>query len=38
LALGGAALSPLDDTVERMAHEEAVRLATRRTIMRIGGR
>jgi CobQ-like glutamine amidotransferase family enzyme len=37
-ALGMAKLSPLDDTVERMAHEETVRLATRRSIMRIGGR
>jgi hypothetical protein len=38
LALGGAVLSPLDDIVEEMAHAEAVRLATRRSIMRIGGR
>jgi CobQ-like glutamine amidotransferase family enzyme len=35
---GDAPLRPLDDTVEEMAHAEAVRLATRRSIIRIGGR
>jgi hypothetical protein len=31
-------LPPLDDMVEDMAHQEAVRLATRRSIIRLGGR
>jgi hypothetical protein len=31
-------LDPLDDIVEKMAHEEAMRLATRRPLTRIGGR
>ena len=31
-------LEPLDDTVENAAHAEALRLSTRRSIMRIGGR
>jgi len=30
-------LAPLDDTVEQMAHAEAVRLATKRSIIRFGG-
>lgn len=42
LALGRryshVALDPLDDTVENAAHAEALRLSTRRSIMRIGGR
>jgi CobQ-like glutamine amidotransferase family enzyme len=41
LALGGTpgelALGPLDDTVENQAHAEALRLSTRRGIMRRGG-
>jgi CobQ-like glutamine amidotransferase family enzyme len=31
-------LDPLDDTVEDAAHAEAMRLSTRRSIMRMGGR
>jgi CobQ-like glutamine amidotransferase family enzyme len=38
LALGQGSLPPLDDAVENAAHSEAVRLATRRRIMRVGGR
>jgi CobQ-like glutamine amidotransferase family enzyme len=38
LALGHESLSPLDDAVENAAHAEAVRLATRRRIIRVGGR
>jgi CobQ-like glutamine amidotransferase family enzyme len=38
LALGQDTLPPADDTVENAAHAEAVRLATRRRIMRVGGR
>lgn len=38
LALGQEALTPLDDAVEKAAHAEAVRLALRRRIMRVGGR
>ena len=38
LALKQEALPPLDDVVENAAHTEAVRLATRRRIMRFGGR
>lgn len=34
---GDSFLSRLDDVVEEMAHSEAVRLATKRSIMRIGG-
>jgi CobQ-like glutamine amidotransferase family enzyme len=37
LALGGVRLSPLDDMVEGQAHAEALRLATRRSIIRLGG-
>lgn len=35
---GELALEPLDDTVENEAHAEALRLSTRRGIMRLGGR
>jgi lipid II isoglutaminyl synthase (glutamine-hydrolysing) len=38
LALGQDKLAPTDDTVENAAHTEAVRLATQRRIMRLGGR
>ncbi|MEO8456656.1 MAG: glutamine amidotransferase [Chloroflexota bacterium] len=38
LALGQESLPPTDDTVENAAHMEAVRLATQRRIMRLGGR
>jgi lipid II isoglutaminyl synthase (glutamine-hydrolysing) len=34
---GDVQLAPLDDFVEQQAHEEAVRLATRRRIIRSGG-
>jgi CobQ-like glutamine amidotransferase family enzyme len=33
---GSVRLAPLDDTVEEMAHAEAVRLATRKSIIRLG--
>lgn len=35
---GELALGPLDDAVEKAAHAEALRLSTRRSIMRMGGR
>jgi CobQ-like glutamine amidotransferase family enzyme len=35
-ANGEVRLAPLDDTVEDMAHAEAVRLATRKSIIRLG--
>jgi lipid II isoglutaminyl synthase (glutamine-hydrolysing) len=38
LALGVDSLPPLDDAVENAARDEAMRLAARRRIMRIGGR
>jgi len=38
LALGEDTLALLDDAVENAAHAEAVRLATKRRIMRVGGR
>ncbi len=34
---GDVQLEPLDDMVEEAAHQEAVRLATRRTLIRLGG-
>ena len=34
---GDVQLQPLDDIVEEAAHQEAVRLATRRTLIRLGG-
>ena len=36
-ALPGVDLAPLDDRIEEMAHAEAVRLAGRRAMIRIGG-
>ncbi|MEX0683720.1 MAG: glutamine amidotransferase [Dehalococcoidia bacterium] len=35
---GEVQLAPLDDMVEEQAHAEALRLATRRSIIRLGGR